>query len=390
MKRIVLTLAFVFLTVLSLSSFTYSENRENNNNDNNSFQNRNFAVLNLSNETDFEKELENIYEDFLELLPDEFPEGTKELSGFFGIESVLGFIKDAVLGEENRILKTFLRFLGISLIFALAEIFCSEIGELSPSVKSALAVCLSLPVLTFAKDTVFMVKSGIESGSEFFSGIIPILCSVLAIGTGASTASASASGMSLSLSFISGFLSNNLLPVSALIFSISLISTIDTGQGISGASRGIRGWFNFGIGVVSVVLVATMTFQSVISASADSLTLRGAKYALSNMIPIAGGVVSGALSTLASGVKMLSSSIGVMSVAVILSFMGAPLISLLLYRLCMGACITFCSLAGASYGQKFFESVRGALDCIIGILSFSLLIYILEITLFMKLIGGVL
>jgi stage III sporulation protein AE len=167
-----------------------------------------------------------------------------------------------------------------------------------------------------------------------------------------------------------------------------LIASFDTGQGISSVSRGIRGWFSFLIGLSSFVFVTVLAFQNLIVASKDTVILRSAKYAISGMIPIVGSTVSGALATLISGVKYLSVSIGAVSVLVILSVMGAPLITLLFYRLCMGACITLTSFSGASYAERFFTSLRGAIDTVIAVLASSVMVYVLQIIVFMKSFEG--
>ena len=332
--------------------------------------------------------LSEIYEDFLKLLPQGLDIDLEKLSGSFGIEALLEYIGNSLSDNGSLIIKTVLRFFAISLIFALTELIVCDGGDISASVRSAVGVCLSVPVMIFAKDIIISVKDGLSSGSDFFAGIIPTVSTVLAIGNGAATASSTVAGMSLSLSFVSGFLSENLFSASVLIFLTSLISFYDTGGNISLVSRGVRSWFNYGIGIVSLIIVATLSFQTLISASADSLTLRGAKYAVSNMIPIVGNVVSGALSTLASGVKMLSSGVGALSVACILYFMGAPLLSLLIYRFCIGACITLCSFAGAAFGQRFFESLKGSIDCMVGIVASSLLVYVLNVIVFMSVTPG--
>ena len=90
-------------------------------------------------------------------------------------------------------------------------------------------------------------------------------------------------------------------------------------------------------------------------------------------------MVSGALGALISGVKLLSSTVGVVSVVAILSVISLPLIKLLFFRFCLFVCITVSSFSGGSFGAKFFGSVRGALDTLIAVYASSSLIYVLEI-----------
>ncbi len=334
-----------------------------------------------------DEQLQNIFSNFLEILPDGAPSSAEDISGIIGIGEVFGFVASVL--EESRASTYFCMLLGIALLFCLAELFSDDAGEAAATVRSASALILSLPVLYFGKEIIVSVSEGISSGSDFFSGIIPIFSSVAAIGAGGITAGSAAITMNVSLSVVSSILAENLLPLSTLIFSLSLLSSVDTGQGIGGVARGVRNCFNFLIGLVCALIVAVFGAQTFISASRDGLALRSAKYAISGMIPIVGGTVSGALSLLISGVRLLSGTVGIISVIVLLSIMGAPLVLLLFYRFCIGACITLTSFAGALFGERFFSSVRGAVDCLIAVLASSILVYILEIIILAVTLGNV-
>ena len=64
--------------------------------------------------------------------------------------------------------------------------------------------------------------------------------------------------------------------------------------------------------------------------------------------------------------------------------MGAPLVTLLLYRFAMQLCVSFAGLVGAGFAERFLESLRSALDCVLTVLCSALIIFILEVVIFMK------
>lgn len=336
-----------------------------------------------------EDELDRIFDEFSSLLPPGIGEEGSETEAL-GVGAVVDFIKGELSQNGKGIIKTFLLFFGISLLFAVSELVSGDLSDLGATSRSAVSVCMTVPVLRSAWDMISTVTEGLTSGSEFFSGAAPLLCTAAAAGGGVGSAAVSAAGMSVSLSFVSGFLSNNLLPLATLIFSVSLISSFDTGQGIRRVAKGIKNLFSFLIGAVTVVLLGTLSLQNVVAASKDSVALRGVKYAISGMVPVAGGTLSGALSALVSGAGIMTSSMGALSAAAIISFMGAPLISMLLYRLAIEACITFSELVGSGFGQSFFEAYRGALDALIAVLTSSTVIYVMQIVIFTKSVAGLL
>lgn len=382
MKRIFFVIALAFLCAAFLCSFSpvgcKYENISLQNNDKKAV----FKYETASSENDIkesiDKRLEDIFSDFKDFVPDGVPTDIDDLAGTVGIKEVIDYIT-SLLHDGTGAVRDFCLFIGIALLFCLAEILSDDMGESAASVRSGVALVLSVPMLHTAGELIASVGRSIADGAEFFGEIIPILSSVAALGTGGLTAGCATATMSFSLSFVSEILVKNLFPAAALIFVASMLSGIDTGQGISSLAKGIRGWFNFLIGLTSLLIAATLGAQTLITASRDSLAIRGAKYAISGMIPVVGGTVSGALTMLISGVKLLSGSIGVISVAALLSFMGAPLIKLLFYKLCLGACVILTSFSGASFGERFFNSLKGAVDCLIAVLTSSLMVFILEI-----------
>lgn len=325
-----------------------------------------------------EEKLDDIFSEFVKIVPEGIPTDPDELAGAVGIDEVINYVS-ALLRDGMGNMSTFYLFVGVALLFCLSELLSEDMGEAAAAVRAGTALVLSAPVIEAAADIVESVGVGIADGSEFFAGVIPILTSVCAISAGGVTAGCATATMGFSLSFVSGILAKNLFPAAMLIFIASMLSAVDTGQGIAAVAKGIRGWFNFIIGITSLLIVAILGAQTFITAASDSLAIRGAKYAISGMIPVVGGTVSGVLGMLISGVKLLSGSIGAISVAALLSFMGAPLIQLLFYRLCIGACVIITSFSGASFGERFFSSVKGAVDCLIAVLTSSLMIFILEI-----------
>lgn len=363
MKKLMVFL--VFALSLSLCSFTASEE----------------SALGAA-----EGELESLYEDFLALLPDGIDtDAILGAEGIFELLSALAEPRSAIWGE---LLGNLALFFAAALIFATAELVFADTGFKSTASR-AICAALSVPTLISLSELLSVCRCGLESGSEFFSGVIPIVTTALAIGCGAGSAATSASGMSLTLGFVSQILSGNLYLIFGVIFSLSLIGNIDTGKGVGALSKSTRNTFGFIIGAVSLVIGGTLALQTTLSVSRDTLALRGAKYAISGMVPVVGGVISGSLSTLISGVKLLSSAIGTLSVLTVVSFMGMPLLSLFIYRAALGACATLSSYFAADLGQRFFEAARGAVDCLVAIVATSLLLYVLELAIFMTAVGSV-
>ena len=390
MKRKIILIALVLLSLSFLCSFEYKSNE----NENIYLQNTDInALLTEKNGTwgalDSEagEELSEIYESFISALPEGAPSSVGEMSGSLGVAEVFAWLTSRLTSAD--FVKTLMLYASLGILFAVAELFLAE-GSAADVGASAISVILASPILLSMKELVLEVSVGISRCSEFFSGVIPVLTALLTLGSGGIAASLSGATLGISLGFVSGVLAEALLPLSAMIFSTSMLSGIDTGGITDGVSRGIRGIFNYLIGLCSLIIVGILGIQTFVGVSADNLALKSAKYTVSGMIPIVGSTVSGALSALISGVKLLSSSIGAVSVVALVFVVCEPLVKLLFVRFCLSVAINVSSFSGGSLGQRFFSSVRGALDTVTAVLVSSVLVYMLEIIIVTSSIRGAL
>jgi hypothetical protein len=108
------------------------------------------------------------------------------------------------------------------------------------------------------------------------------------------------------------------------------------------------------------------------------------KYAVSNMLPIAGGAVSGALSTLVSGMSYYASLVGGGAIAVTVLCAIAPIVTLLMYKLALSVVMIFISFIASDALERGVKAISSALDCLIALCSVTVVIYALEIMLFLR------
>ncbi len=328
---------------------------------------------------DLTEESEDIWGELLELLPDGFPEDGSALDFGAVSELVLG----AVTGRGGAIVSFLLTLIGTALLLSLAERGIFDRG-LESTVGAALSGVLSIPVFSSLYSLISECSFCIESGCDFFAGLLPIMVSVTALGGGAASSAAQGAGMSLALGFVSNFILGGLLPVCSLIFAMSLLSSLDKEGVIGSFSSLVRGFLVSVLGFIGMLLPATLAMQTVIASAKDSLSLRTARYAVGNMIPIVGGTVSGALSAISAGAGILRSAVGAVGAGAIIFIFLAPLVTLLLYRLCFRIAITLLEFVGVTSGRRMLISLQGALDALIALLATAGVLFLLEVIVFMR------
>lgn len=327
-------------------------------------------------------ELDKIYEEFRGILAP-FLKNGEDVSGMIGLSEVASFVRGLFTDASGDFLRMLALFVGISVLLALADLFSSDYGS-AHVVRAGAVACISPPLFNCFSDVLSEVSAGLDSGCELFGGMIPLLCSVFAAGGGGATAAASASSMSLSLSFVSGILSANLYPAAMLMFVFAILVSFDTGQGTKRILKGVRSFFTFVLGAATTVMAATVSLQGVISSAKDNAAIRGARYAINGMVPAVSTTVGATLGTLISGASVLISTMGTSGTVALAVTLGTPLLRIIVCRFAVRCAASFSAIIGAQTAEGLFDSLLSALDFLISVLAASVVIFILEVVVFMK------
>lgn len=319
--------------------------------------------------------------EFEDILPEEVGELSKSdtLIDKFGIESILANVVSVLSGERGRVLTFFMTLVGVIVVSALVN---SVSGELSESVRAAVGILSSAAIFNTVGEPISEILLSLDKISSFFSSFIPVSVALTAFGGGEATAMVQGSGMYISLSLLSRLGGGIFSAVCSLSLAIALVSPMG-GPMLSSLSSAVKGVFTRILGIFTAIITAAFSLQTLVASGADNGTMRAARYMASGLIPIVGSTVSGALSTLASGMSYAKGIIGGGAVAVILFFAISPLIILLLYRLAMTTAIGLSQILAADCAGMI-TAYRSALDTVLAIYSLSTLVYLFEIIVFIK------
>lgn len=330
---------------------------------------------------------EDVLEDFSSIIPDNVDINVGDVGSALGVDALLGEIVAALSDRAGDAAGFFLLLLGFAVVISLAShSSLANDAALDSAVQVAVSSVAAASIFAALYDVCLALENGLVSVVDFLASAIPIFTLISTSSGAVSTASTQAFNMNLTLALIEKFCTGALLPIAFAIFSLGFTSSISDGS-VGNVAKGVKSAFMWGVGIVGSLLSAIIAMQSVVASAADNATLRAARYAASGMIPIVGSSVASALSTLGGGMAYLKSTVGMGSVAVILALSIAPLVSLLLYRLSISACLTFLEFSGSVGGVRCYSAFRAALDTLIAVYSTSVLVCIIEVVVFVK--GGI-
>ena len=284
------------------------------------------------------------WSDFLSGLPDGVREKLPEsgdagtLAELVGVKSLFALLYAGVSDGWRLVLPGFLSLLSLVLLSACYELFARGGSGERTLVSAALSTVFSLAVFRVAEGTVRGVVDCLFSLSGVMTGFLPVMVSLSLSGGGVASAAAAGTGIAAILSLVALFFCRVLPAVSGCCF-----------------------------------------LQTGLSAASDGVALKTAKTALSGMIPIVGGTVSGTLSTVTDSLSLLRRSVGVGAVYALLLLVLPTLIRLLLFRFSYSLSAAVARIFSLSSTERLLGEFRAVSDLLLASLSMGSAIFFISV-----------
>jgi stage III sporulation protein AE len=124
------------------------------------------------------------------------------------------------------------------------------------------------------------------------------------------------------ISFLASFV---VLPLMGGYLALSISSAVSplvNRQGVVESVKKLSMWI---MSLLSTLFIGVLGIQTAVNSAKDSVSLRTAKFILGTSVPVAGGVLSEAVSTISTSMGLLRSSIGIYGI-VALGFILLPIV----------------------------------------------------------------
>ncbi len=136
-----------------------------------------------------------------------------------------------------------------------------------------------------------------------------------------------------------GFLSNGIiniffvvvLPLITLITAFNIVSNFSNVIKLNKFSDFFSSLIKWIIGITVTIFSIFLSVQGITSAHFDGISIKAAKYAISNSIPIVGGFIKDGFDLVLAGSVLIKNSIGIASISLLIFITISPLISLMVF-----------------------------------------------------------
>lgn len=254
----------------------------------------------------------------------------------YDYNSVSEVILDALLHNFSKILKVLISVVIIAIIFSLSENLKGQ--KSNESIKNVIRITSILAILLIIAGEIRglfqSVKIVIENMAIFSEIMSPIMLSLIVASGGNVTASI----YSPTMVFISnGFINivlMVLLPLTALITVFGITSTFSDKIKIKKFSDFFASTFKWVIGISITVCTVFMSVQGLSASIVDGVSIKAAKYAISNSVPMIGGFLRDGFDIVTAGTVIIKNVIGITGVFALFYLILSPVLYLIAFSLC--------------------------------------------------------
>ncbi len=305
------------------------------------------------------------------------PTDADAVSEALGFRALFSLVANA-LGEQGGLLRGRVgAVLGLTLCLAALSLLCRGGGG-----ERLLECAAALGFFALLWDTAERAFAFFSDLRAFTVGLSPLFISLFAGGGGTAGAAAASGGFSAFLSLLSLFSTTLLPPLLRALFALALLSALGNHVLIRELSRRLCGIATTLFSVLSMLLLSSLAFQSILASSADSMALRAIKYTASSAVPLVGSTVSGALGALHASLSLLKSALGGTAVVALLSLLLPPLAEVFLLRLALSISESIAAFSEAAPLGSILSRFRSIMDLLLATLIIVSLLFLLMVGIF--------
>lgn len=212
--------------------------------------------------------------------------------------------------------------------------------------------------------SVYSATSVVKGISSFMLSFVPVFASILALSGKTVTAPAMSSlllGVTELVSFAASFA---VLPLMGGYLAVSISSGVSPLVSTWGITESIKKLSMWILSLLGTLFVGVLGIQTTVNAAADSVSLRTAKFILGTSVPVAGGVLSEAASTISASMGLLRSSVGIYGVVAIAFMLLPVVIELVLWRVMLMINISL----GEIFSMPKITGILKAVDSMLSVL----------------------
>lgn len=315
--------------------------------------------------------LEQLPEDTTALLPDGMMESElssevlKKMDGAYLWSLCVSVAKNGLIGGT----KLLASMLGVILVAAVLN----RTGDLLGADKSAiweyaLLLVAALQIYGSVYSLFDLTRQVVEQINGYMSALIASLCGIFLLSGNGGVALTGYTWVGLLLTVTEKLCYTLFFPLMQISFGGSLITSASPEVNLRPILSFVRRTVTTLLVLFMTVITIILSFRTGLAAAADSLSVRGIKFAASNLLPLIGGLFNDTLRTVATSLSLIRRTVGLVGMLGLLVSLLTPLATLFAAKYSLSLAATAAELLDAGKLKPMFEEADKLIGFLIAVL----------------------
>lgn len=254
---------------------------------------------------------------------------------FNGNDNITDYIKQILFAEINHLLPT---IIGVIVIALLCEIIKNiKSTYLSDSVVTIVKFVTILSIILLLEPIFISLwnktQNLIENIGKFTEIMSPIIITLMVASGGVQSAAIYKPSVVFFSSVVINAFYALVLPLIGILTAFNVMSHFSKDIKLNKFSDFFGGIIKWIFGIIILVYGFLITTQGIVASTSDGISYKVAKYALSNSVPIVGGLIKDGIDIVAAGSLVVKNALGIAGVLGLFYCILSPVIEMIVFSI---------------------------------------------------------
>lgn len=299
-----------------------------------------------------------------------------------GLQTILNTGSGQISGVVRKAVRSGVLLLTVVLLCGLAEGLYGGMGVSQTTdvvaIVGALAITAVAVAVADANSLIGMGREALEQMETFSKILLPTITAAAAAAGSPSGAVARQLATMLFSDILITLINRLLLPLVYTYIAACVAYAAVGNEGLKRIAGTLKWVVTSVLTVVLLVFVGYLTVSGVIAGSTDAVTVKAAKFTMSSLVPVVGGILSDAAETVLAGAGILKNAVGVFGMLAVLCMCVAPFLQLGIHYLTYKVTSALSATVSSGRVAGLIDQIGGAFGLVLGMTGASALLLLIS------------
>ncbi len=314
-----------------------------------------------------------------------------DLAAGLDLDGSIGQILDTGSAELGGVIRKALRsgalLLAVVLFCSLAEGMGADRGTVN-GVALVGALAVTAIAAADANSLIGMGRQAVEHMDSFSKLLLPAVTAAASAAGSPGGAVARQLATMLFSDLLITLINRVLLPLVYTYIAACVAWAAVGNDGLKRMAATLKGAVTTVLTGTLILFVTYLTISGVIAGTTDALTVKAAKFIMSSMVPVVGGILSDAAETVLAGAGVLKNTVGVFGMLVVIGICLVPFLQLGFHYLTYKVASALSAALSGSRVATLIDQIGGAFGLILGMTGACALLLLISMISAVSLAGG--